>query len=296
MSRTSALLWLALVLGSFSEPARCETPLAGPVEQVRKHLNNRQIDEAIDAGEQAVEALQQDSYAWFWLARAYAQQAIKASLLGKPRWAGKAREAYEKSVELDPNNFQARFDLTQYYLAAPGFLGGSREKAGEQVSAIEKGDPVLGKLGQAELARHDEQPAQVEKHLRDALKLDAKNVRARVWLAMHLQVGERWAEIRALWDEVLASNPDDELAHYQLGRLSSISGEALEAGLTHFATYLAKPKESDSMTIAGAHWRRGLILEKLGRRDEAIAAIEESLRLNPDFEQAQTDLDRLRDA
>ena len=100
----------------------------------------------------------------------------------------------------------------------------------------------------------------------------------------------------ALWDEVLARKPDDALAHYQLGRLSAVSGETLEAGLEHLAVYLANPQRSDAMNPAGAHWRRALILDRLGRTRDAIAAIEEALRLQPDFPEAQAVLDRLRDA
>lgn len=296
MSRTSALLWLALILGSTAEPVRSETPLAAPVQEIRKHLSGGKIDAAIESGEKAVEALAQDSYAWFWLGRAYAQQAIRASLLGKPRWAGKTRDAYEKSVALDPTNLDARFDLMQYYLAAPGFLGGGRDKADAQAAEMRQRDPVMGKLADAVLANSDKQPAVAERHLRDGLALAPDNTRLRINLSMLLHTSERWADIRTLWEDVLKSKPDDRLAHYQLGRLSSISGESLEAGLTHFAAYLANPERADAMTPAGAHWRRGLILEKLGRRDEAMAAIEEALRLEPDFEQAKTDLDRLRDA
>ena len=72
--------------------------------------------------------------------------------------------------------------------------------------------------------------------------------------------------------------------------------ETLEAGLEHLAVYLANPQRSDAMNPAGAHWRRALILDRLGRTRDAIAAIEEALRLQPDFPEAQAVLDRLRDA
>lgn len=296
MSRTSTLLWLALVLGSAMEPARAELALAAPVDEVRKHLGGGRIEAAIASGEKAVATLAQDSRAWFWLGRAYAQQALRASLLAKPRWAGKARAAYEKSVELDPDNLDARFDLMQYYTAAPGFLGGSRENADAQAAAIRARDAVRGKLAEAHLANVDQKPALAERAYREALTLDPASEPARTALAMFLQRGERWAEIRTLWNEVLARDPGNALAHYQLGRLSAVSGEALEAGLAHLATYLAQPQQTDAMTPAAAHWRRGQILERLGRRGEALAALQESLRLQPEFAQAREELQRLQDA
>lgn len=296
MSRQSVLLLLSLVLGTAAEPVRSNITLAAPVEEVRKQLSSGDIDAAIEAGERAVETLAQDSQAWFWLGRAYAQQAMRASLLGKPRWAGKTRDAYLQAVTLDPANLDARFDLMQYYVMAPGFLGGGRDKADAQVAELTRRDAVMGKLGEALLAQYDKQPAVAERAYREALKLDPARTRARISLAMHLQQGERWDEIRALWDDALARDPDDALAHYQLGRLAALSGQQLEAGLVHLDRFLASNESPEGMTQGAAYWRRGQVLEKLGRRDEAIAAYVEAVQRQPDLEQATNDLERLRDA
>jgi hypothetical protein len=45
--------------------------------------------------------------------------------------AKKTRKEFEKAVELDEKNYNALEDLMQYYLEAPGFLGGSKKKANE---------------------------------------------------------------------------------------------------------------------------------------------------------------------
>lgn len=295
MSRQSVLLLLSLVLGTAAEPVQSEITLAAPIEEVRKQLRDGHIDAAIEAGEQAVETLTQDSQAWFWLGRAYAQQAMRASLLGKPKWAGKTRDAYLQAVTLDPANLDARFDLMQYYVMAPGFLGGDREKADAQVVAMAERDAVMGKLATAMLAQYDKQPAVAERAYRDALKLDPAHSRARIGLAMYLQPGERWDEIRTLWDESLAKNPDDALAHYQLGRLAALSGQQLDAGLVHLDRFISINETPEGMTVGAAHWRRGQLLEKLGRRDDALVAYGEAVRRQPSLQSAKDDLERLRD-
>jgi hypothetical protein len=43
-----------------------------------------------------------------------------------------------------------------------------------------------------------------------------------------------------------------------------------------------------------AHWRLGLILEKAGRKPEAVAELQTATLLDPKFEQAQKDLKRLK--
>jgi tetratricopeptide (TPR) repeat protein len=294
--RSSALLWLALALGASGVPVRAEVQLAAPVEDIRTRLRDGQLDAAIKAGEAAVETLAQDSQAWLWLGRAYGRQAMEASLITKAKWAGRTRDAFEKAVELDADNHDARFDLMQYYVMAPGFMGGGRDKADAQATELRRRDAVMGKLADATLADVDEQPSQAEQAMRDALKLDPSSDRARVTLSSRMQRQERWGESRALWQERLAAAPDDALAHYQLGRLAAVSGEELDAGLVHIEAYLRSGVVSEYVMPAGAHWRRGQLLEKLGRRDDALQAYREALRLQPSLEPAQADLDRLADA
>lgn len=296
MTRHLALLWLALALGS-APHAGAQSPLAAPVMEIRHQLDGGRIDEAIKAGERAVEALAQDSSAWLWLGRAYGRQAMQANMLSKARWAGKTRDAYERAVALDGSNLDARFDLMQYYVLAPGFLGGGRDKADAQALEIERRDPLSGHLARAYLAAQDKDAEKTERAYRDALAIDPAHPRARISFGMHLQQAERWEDAHALWQASLERDADDLLAHYQLARLAAVSGQRLEQGLVHIERYLTQqplPK-SDYMNPAAGHWRRGLILEKLGKREAALADYAEALRLQPDLEPARADLERLRD-
>lgn len=296
-SRHAALLWLTLLLGSAAEPARADGSLPAAVQSVRNELRDGNVEQAIEAGEAAVESLAQDARAWFWLGRAYAQQAMRAGMLSKPKWAGKTREAYEQAVALDPSHLDARFDLMQYYVMAPGFLGGDADKAQAQATAMRQQDPMMGKLAEALLAQHDDRPADAERAYRDALALAPEHPRAQVSLAMFLQRDPpRWDEIEQLWTQALARKPDDLLASYQLGRFAALTGRELDRGLAHIDRYLADPGyRSEYSSTAAAHWRRGQILERSGRRAEALAAFGEAVRLQPSLEPAQKDLERLRD-
>jgi hypothetical protein len=50
----------------------------------------------------------------------------------------------EKAVELNPDNIEARFDLLEYYLQAPAFLGGDAAKAQAQAAEIAKRNATAG--------------------------------------------------------------------------------------------------------------------------------------------------------
>lgn len=81
---------------------------------------------------------------FLWLGRAHGLRARHSNMLVKGRLAPKIRDAFEKSVELDGSNIDARKGLVQYYAEAPGFLGGDINKAFEQAEAVKGLDETEG--------------------------------------------------------------------------------------------------------------------------------------------------------
>jgi tetratricopeptide (TPR) repeat protein len=65
-----------------------------------------------------------------WLGRAYVRRADTSNPLSAPVLAKKAKQAFERAVQLNPKNTQALSDVFDYYLQAPAVLGGSYDKAG----------------------------------------------------------------------------------------------------------------------------------------------------------------------
>ena len=64
-----------------------------------------------------------------WLGKALGRRAETASFLTAPTLAVECRKAFERAVQLNPSNVEALNDLFEYYLEAPGFLGGGLDKA-----------------------------------------------------------------------------------------------------------------------------------------------------------------------
>jgi tetratricopeptide (TPR) repeat protein len=260
--------------------------------EIRDALQRNDLEAAIEAGEQATEA-SQDALVWLWAGRAYGRQAIEASLFTQPKWAGRTRDAWEKAVELDPDLLDARFDLIQYYLQAPGFLGGGRDKAQAQAAAIGQRDPALGKLAEGWLAMADKDPTQAEALQREAHALDPSSARIALALSGTLQRGEQWDAARELWLARLQRQPGDPLARYQLARLAAIRGENVEQGLALIEAFIAAGEIPENLSLGAAQWRRGQLLEKLGRLEEARAALRLG-RADPAVKSlAEADLKRL---
>ena len=257
-------------------------PLAVPAapaatDELRALVRTGEIDRAVAVADRLVERLRSDADAWWWAGRAYGMKALRASLLAKPKWAGRTREAFERAVALDGTHLDARLDLMGYYLAAPSMLGGGTDKAAQQAEAIGRIDPAMGKFAQARLASADDQSARAGALLEEALLLDPDALRVRSALAQRAQAAEDWATVRALWNAQLARGAHEASAHYQLGRAAAVSGEQLEEGLQSMDRFIAAGEVPEDLTLAAAHWRRGQILAALGRTDEARAALQLAL-------------------
>ena len=102
----------------------------------RTFFAQEQYEDAIKWLEQAVLLDDLNSDYHLWLGRAYGYQAQRTSVLWQVSLAGRVRKHFERAVALNPDNIAARTDLAEYYLKAPRFLGGGKEKAEAQAHEI----------------------------------------------------------------------------------------------------------------------------------------------------------------
>lgn len=72
------------------------------------------------------------------------------------------------------------------------------------------------------------------------------------------------------------------------------SGADNARGDRYLRHYGEQEPEPTAPKLSRAHWKLGQILEKQGRKPDAIAEYQAATRLEPGFEPAQKDLKRLR--
>lgn len=115
----------------------------------------------------------------------------------------------------------------------------------------------------------------------------------------YMQIGHFYQEIEdfekaeEIFLKCLKIWPDKTDPIYQLGRNAIFSGKDLEKGLSYFREYLKHKPAADDPEWASAHWRMGLIYEKLGDPKKAASEYKEALKLNPDHEKAREALKKL---
>ncbi|MGH8064451.1 MAG: tetratricopeptide repeat protein [Candidatus Entotheonellia bacterium] len=120
---------------------------------------------------------------FLWLGRSLGRRAETSSVFTAPGYAGRCREALERAVALDGKNVEAMSDLAAYYLEAPGFLGGSVEKAEKLAPQIAALDAAEGQSVQARIAEKRQDFSRAAAHLRRAVKLAPRQIDRQIDLA-----------------------------------------------------------------------------------------------------------------
>jgi tetratricopeptide (TPR) repeat protein len=122
----------------------------------RLAFESERYDQASTWFEKAIQLDSGNSEYHRWLGRAYGQQAQQAG--GEAFFlARKVKTHLEKAVELNPDNIEARFDLLEYYLQAPAFLGGDVAKAETQAAEIAKRNVAKGRKAWQRCEQEDAQ-------------------------------------------------------------------------------------------------------------------------------------------
>jgi tetratricopeptide (TPR) repeat protein len=257
-------------------------------------LADRQWERAAGAFERAVAGADGSAAAHYWLGRAYGEQAQRANVLRQASLARKTKGHFDRAVQLDPEYLDAREGLLQYYLVAPGMLGGSEEKARAQADEIRRRDPYRGAFAAARIAARRKAWGDAAREYEQLAAQFPDS--AAPWLSLvsvHVQQ-KRWDEVFRTADRLQRAQPGSTLALYLVGRAAAESGEQLERGDEALTRYLAAERRPGEPAPASAHWRRGAVRERQGRRDLARADYEAALRLDPELRPAREALARLR--
>ena len=149
---------------------------------------------AAEALEKAVAADPGNSESALWLARAYGRRAETSNPISAAGQASKACRFFERAVELDPTNLDALNDLFDYYLQAPGFLGGGFDKAQATAARIAGISPSEGYAAQAKLAEHHKEFGSAEAQLNRAIEAAPQQIGKIIELARLLAKQGRFQE------------------------------------------------------------------------------------------------------
>jgi Tfp pilus assembly protein PilF len=227
-----------------------------------------------------------------WLGRVYGEKADRASFLAAAGLAGKVRGEFERAVQLDPKDVEARSDLAEFYLEAPGVVGGSEPKAREQAQSIALLSPGREHWVYARIAEKKKDAATAEREYHQYIDLTKGDAEAWLNFAIFLRRQNRLDEMeQAIVKLSQAPMPKPDVLVEasailrRLGRNDPLATELLRR-------YLASGPVEAAPAFK-AHYVLGVLLEKQGDKDGAAREYRASLSLVRNFGMAQQALNRV---
>jgi tetratricopeptide (TPR) repeat protein len=260
----------------------------------RIEMENDDAGKAAEWFERAVKMNPKSAVYYDWLGRAYGMQAQRASAFRLPFLARKTKNAWETALVIDPDNLDVRDDLIIFYTRAPGFVGGSKEKARDMALEIKKRNAYRGSIAAANLCAADKDTLCVERELTGMVTTYPDSPAVYSALAAFYANQRQFDKSFAVSEERLKSRPDESTTLYQIGRTASIAGENLDRGEQAFKTLLANPTPGRGPAPASVHFRLGMIYEKKGAKDLAREEYRATLMLQPSHQEAKKALSALK--
>ena len=200
---------------------------------------------AIEYLEKSTQREPASSTAHLWLGRAFGRRAETGFALSAPHYAAKARQSFEKAVALDAANGEALNDLFEYYLQAPGFLGGGLDKAQALLPKIKAIDPAEYEFAMAKLQENWKDFAGAEKHLRRAAELAPKSVGRLLDVARFLARHGRFPESVAWLGRAEKLAPKHAQVLFQTAQIYIEAKQNLPAARSLLEEYLRAPLNPD---------------------------------------------------
>jgi Flp pilus assembly protein TadD len=226
-----------------------------------------------------------------WLGRIYGEKADRAGFLKAAGLAKKVRTEFERAVEFDPNSWEAHTDLGEFYLEAPGIVGGGQDKARAQADLLLPLNPGMAHWVRARIAQKNKDADAAEQEYRIAIDVSNGGARAWVNLAGFYRHTNRLDEMdRALL--TMESRPlDRPAALMDAAGMLFRTGRSYPLAIRLVRRYLASPTVEEWPAFK-AHNLLGELLEKQGDRPAAAAEFRSALALAHTFSRAQQGLQR----
>jgi len=258
----------------------------------RAHFELDEWDAGIPACERAIALAPGDGLYHLWLGRIYGEKAARVNFIKAAGLAGKVRREFERAVQLSPNSWEARTDLAEFYLEAPGIVGGGEDKARAQANALLTLNPGMAHWVLARIGQKKKNMEEAEREYRAAIEASQGGARAWASLAGFYRRTNRPDEmVQAL--RTMEKQPLDRPAALMDG-----AGLLLRSGLEYgmavrlVRRYLSNTP-AEEWPAFKAHEVLGELLEKEGDPKSAAEEYRTALAMAHDFKRAQEGLKRV---
>jgi tetratricopeptide (TPR) repeat protein len=235
-------------------------------------------EDAMSVIKSCTEKLPKSSRCHHRLGQLYGVAAMSGGMMAAMKYGGQIKDLISKAVENDPTNFEARRDLIQFYLQAPGMVGGSVSKAQEQATAHAKVNAQQAKVLDLDIHIYRKEWDPAEKlvtSLTGADEASRNAVRsATANLGFALINANQLPRAQKVFETGVKQQPEVAVFHFGLGR-TLLESKQVDAAIA------ALEKATELDPAVGAQYRLGIAYQLKGDKTRAIANLERFLDVKP---------------
>jgi tetratricopeptide (TPR) repeat protein len=250
-------------------------------------------DKGISPCEKAESLAPENAQYHLWLGRIYGEKADHAGFFSAAGLAKKVRAEFETAVRLNPDSAEARTDLAEFYLEAPGIVGGGRDKAEAQAQKLATLDPVKAGWVKGRLAEKKKDMVSAENEYRAAVEASHGAGLAWLNLAYFYRHAGRLDAMEDAIQHASGAPLDQPEVLMECGNMLLRAKRNLPQATQLLRRYLASSLTVEAAPAFKAHYLLGTVLEQQGNKLAAAQEYRASLSLAKGFALAQNALDRL---
>lgn len=234
--------------------------------------------DALELLEACIAQLPQSSTCYLQAGRLLGVNAMEAGIMKAMGSVGRIKDWLSKALELDPKSFDARHDLMQFYLQAPGIAGGSVVKARELAQAASTFSAEQAKLLKAMIATYEKKRDEAEALLQ-GVKLGTDDPLSQplddAWIGLgfsHIN-DKAAAKAKTIFERMVKDNPQRANAYFFLGRA--------QIELTDWDAAIGSLKTAARLDKSGmfaTDYRLGIAYLGKGEKAQAKASFERALK------------------
>jgi tetratricopeptide (TPR) repeat protein len=260
----------------------------------KSYMKIQEWGSAIREIEKAVELQPANPRYHLWLGRACGERASRAFFTSALSLARRVLKEFKIARDLAPKDPGIRFDLLEFYLQAPGIIGGGKDKAQTEAQSIANINPVKGSTARATIFCNDKKWDKAKAELTQATEDYPKNADVFKDLADFLL--DRQDSEGALYygEKALALDSQSKRTQLIVAVAKTKLGKDLDQAAATLRELAAGPLLDEDPSFEEANYWLGENYLARGDKAKARDAFKSALAFNPEYSQAKNALSKAR--
>jgi len=258
-------------------------------ELARVFLFQGKMDDAEDAIDAALDLNEKDARFHFLRGQILGQIAANANIFKQGILAPKVKNAFLRSVELDSTFVEAHIGLYNYYVMAPGIMGGSDEKALEQAGIVLRLNSYRGHILLANFHQRKNEFSEAEGEYKKAISAEPKKTGGYKSLGYFYVGQKRYDEAIGQFKKYVDLDPSNPDAYDSFGD-ALFGQERYDEAIEKYNAALLLDK-----TFSSSIYQLGACYEKKGMNAKAVETYQWYLSVAPTGRFAESAKRKIKD-